>query len=73
MVAPTMHGAIELENKYVLALFLSISTTYPYDVTNPPEAPPIAFPNVELIKSILPSSPNNYGVPLPVLPIKPAA
>jgi hypothetical protein len=49
-----MQGAIEFENRYVRALFLSISITYLEEATNPPEAPPIAFPNVELIKSIFP-------------------
>ena len=73
IVAPTRLGAMELENKYVLALFRSISTTYPLEATNPPEAPPIAFPRVELMKSIFPSSPNNSGVPFPVFPMNPAA
>ena len=68
-----MAGAIELEKRYVLALFLSISTTSFDEATKPPEAPPIDFPRVELIKSILPCRLNNSGVPLPVFPIKPAA
>lgn len=72
-MAPTKLGAIEFEKRYVLALFLNISTTSPYDETNPPEAPPIDFPKVELIKSIFPSRLNNSGVPFPVFPIKPAA
>jgi hypothetical protein len=57
--APTTLGAIELENKYVLALFLRTSTAYFVEETNPPVAPPIDLPKVELIKSIFPSNPNN--------------
>ena len=52
--APTMQGAMELENKYVLALFLNISTTSLLDAKKPPEAPPIALPKVDDTKSILP-------------------
>ncbi len=52
--APTMDGAIEFEKRYVLALFLRISTTYLDEAMKPPEAPPIDLPNVELIKSIFP-------------------
>lgn len=73
MVAPTKLGAIELENRYVLALFRSISTTSPYEATKPPDAPPIDLPKVELMKSIFPSRLKSYGVPCPVLPINPAA
>ena len=67
-----MLGATEFENKYVLALFLNISTTSLGPERNPPEAPPIDFPKVDEMKSIFPCSPNIYGVPLPVFPIKPA-
>ncbi len=73
MVAPTREGAIEFENKYVLALFLNISTTYFDEAMKPPEAPPIDFPNVELMKSIFPYNPKSSGVPFPVFPMKPAA
>ena len=55
------------------ALFFNTSTDYLDPDTNPPEAPPMAFPKVELIKSIFPSSPKSYGVPFPVFPINPAA
>lgn len=52
--APTIGGAIELEKRYGLALFFKTSTVYFEDVIKPPDAPPIALPRVELIKSILP-------------------
>lgn len=71
--APTIDGAIELENKYVRARFFNISTVYLEPAIKPPEAPPIAFPKVELTKSIFPYNPKISGVPLPVLPINPAA
>jgi len=71
--APTMAGAIELEKRYVLALFLSISTTSLDEAIKPPDAPPIDLPRVELIKSIFPCKLNNSGVPFPVFPMNPAA
>jgi hypothetical protein len=43
-----------LEKRYVLALFFRTSTASLEPVTNPPEAPPIDLPKVELMKSILP-------------------
>jgi len=39
----------------------------------PPEAPPNAFPSVDVINGTLPSTPHSAGVPLPPGPKKPVA
>ena len=51
--AETIEGDSELLNKYGLERCLSISTIFDEDEVNPPEAPPIAFPNVDVIISTL--------------------
>jgi hypothetical protein len=71
--APTTGGATEFENKYGLPFYLRISTTSFLLAVYPPVAPPRAFPKVELITSIYPSTPKCSGVPLPVFPKTPVA
>ena len=73
MVAPTMEGANEFENKYGLERCLSISTIGDLAAINPPEAPPKALPKVPVIISGLPNAPACSLLPLPLFPTKPVA
>ena len=52
MQAATRGGAKLFENKYGLDFCLRVSTISFEADTNPPEAPPKAFPNVDVIISI---------------------
>lgn len=64
MPVPTTAGGNEFENKYGLDFCRNTSISCFGPVVYPPEAPPNAFPNVELIMSIRPSIPWNSSVPL---------
>ena len=69
----TTGGGSELENKYGRALCRSKSISCLLPDVYPPAAPPNAFPNVELIMSTLPFTPQYSSVPRPVSPRKPVA
>ena len=51
--AETIEGDSELLNRYGLERCLSISTIFEEEEVKPPDAPPIALPNVEVTISIL--------------------
>src|ERR1019366_1210708 len=72
-VAATMTEASVLEKRYGRARWRHSSTISLRPLTQPPEAPPSALPNVVVMTSIFPSTPKRSGVPAPVLPIKPEA
>ncbi len=69
-----MGGAIELENRFGLALYLRMSIMHFLPEAYPPVPPPSAFPKVDVIISMPPSGIEKYsGVPRPVFPMTPEA
>src|SRR5205814_630483 len=71
--ADTKAGGRVLENRYGRERWRRISTVSAAEAVKPPEAPPKAFPRVEVMMSIRPSTPQCSAVPRPVLPTKPVA
>ena len=72
-LAPAIAGARELENRYGRLLCLNRSMISFRPDVYPPDAPPSAFPNVPVMISTRPSTPQYSAVPRPVFPTNPTA